>query len=143
MKRHVVIAALLSGVGVLGLIFTLTANHSVRDYVAGHYRFVGKERARGNAKDTLIYASSKPVTATVKEIADARKPADRRTTEAGSFLRYRNDIVAVLPQGSGSRIMVDDEDDGYRHHYAYLGGWWGSYSGPAGAFRGGGPGSGK
>jgi hypothetical protein len=52
--------------------------------------------------------------------------------------------VTISPQGGGgSRIVVDDEETGYRRGFVYLGGWWGSYSGPAESFRGGGPGGGK
>ena len=142
MRRHVVIALLLSGIGAAGLVLTLTASKSVREHIADTYRFVGTERPEGNRRDTLVYASDRSVTETARDISDVRKPADRRTTEAGHFLRYEDDIVSVLPQGRGARILVDDEDDGYRRNYAYLGGWWGLYSGPAGSFRGGGPGGG-
>ena len=81
---------------------------------------------------------------TAGDIADAVKPADERTTPAGHFLRYDDDIVTVTAEaGGGSRIQVDDEETGYRRGFVYLGGWWGSFSGPAESFRGGGPGGGK
>jgi len=88
--------------------------------------------------------SQAPVTETADDIAGAVKPADERSTPAGHFLRYDDDIVTISPQGGGgSRIVVDDEETGYRRGFVYLGGWWGSYSGPAESFRGGGPGGGK
>jgi hypothetical protein len=136
----------LAGIGVLGLIFTITGQGSVRDYVAGHYRLVGKQKVQGASGETLVYASSRSITRTSDEIAKEHKPADRRTTESGEFLRYENDIVAILPPDpgkAGSKVTVDDEQTGYRHHFLYLGGWWGRYSGPAESFRGGGPGGGK
>ena len=150
MKKHAIIAAVMAGVGVLGLIFTLTSHGSVRDHIAKTYRQVGTEKAPGTAgpdrKDTLIYASSKSIRETTRDIVDHNKPADRRTTEAGAFLRYSDDVVSVVPPAkgaTGSRILVDDEEGGYHRNYFFVGGFWGTYSGPAGSFRGGGPGAGK
>ena len=40
-------------------------------------------------------------------------------------------------------IYVDDEEEGYRHWYGHVGGYWGTYSSRAEDGRGGGPGSGK
>lgn len=137
---------MLGGVGVLGLIFTITGQGSVRDFIAGRYSLVGKQKVEGGSSETLVYASPKSISQTVAEISADKKPADRRTTESGEFLRYENDIVAVLPPDpgkAGSKVTVDDEQTGYRHHFLYLGGWWGRYSGPAESFRGGGPGGGK
>jgi hypothetical protein len=149
-KRHAVIALLLAGAGVVGLILTLSAHGSVRDYIAKTYQPAGKEAPPGGAgdgrKETLIYTSPKSVTQTAADISHHNKPADRRTTEAGAFLRYSDDVVSVVPpkgRTRGARILVDDEEGGYHRNYGYVGGFWGTYSGPAGAFRGGGPGSGK
>ena len=150
MSRHAVIALVMAGVGALGLIFTLSSHSSLRDDIAKDYRPIGKEKAPGNAgpdrKDTLIYASPKSITQTAKDISDKHKPADRRTTEAGAFLRYSDDVVSVVPPTGGtrgSRILVDDEEGGYHRNYFFVGGFWGTYSGPAGSFRGGGSGAGK
>lgn len=147
MKGYTIVAIVIGVVGLLGLIFTVAGSRGgVRQYIADNYRFVGTEPVPGDDDVSRVYASTRSVSATADDIADARKPADRRTTEAGHFLRYRDDIVAVLPPAagqSGSRITVDDEDTGYRHHFVYLGGWWGRYSGPGESFRGGGPGGGK
>ena len=78
-------------------------------------------------------------------IAGKWKPAERLADPSGYFLRYRNDIVAVTaaPEGGGSRIFVDEERRGYARWYPYVGGYWGTYSGPGEGFRGGGPGAGK
>ncbi|HYM57417.1 MAG TPA: DUF4247 domain-containing protein [Solirubrobacteraceae bacterium] len=146
MSRHALVALALSVTGILGLVFVFITHGSVRDAIKERYRFVGTEAVQGDKDRTLVYASSKPVSATAREISDAHHPADRRTTEAGAFLRYRHDIVSVLPdQGSRgrSRVLVDDEDTGYRRNYLFLGGFWGSYSGRGESFRGGGPGGGK
>ena len=150
MKRHAIIAILLAGAGVLGLFMTLSAHGSVRDHIAKTYRKAGTEPPPGGAgngrKETLVYTSPKSITSTAAEISDHNKPADRRTTEAGAFLRYSDDVVSIVPPSKGargSRILVDDEEGGYHRNYGYVGGFWGTYSGPAGSFRGGGPGSGK
>ena len=151
MSRHAIIALALAGAGVLGLAFTLTSHGSVRDHLAKTYRQVGTEPAPGGSgKDTVVYESDKSVSQTVKEIADHNKPADRRTTESGAFLRYSDDVVSIVPLAAaaagataGARILLDDEAGGYHRNYGYVGGYWGTYSGPAGSFRGGGPGVGK
>ena len=150
MKRHAIIALCMAGAGVVGLFLTMSSHGSVRDHIAKTYRQVGTEKPPGGSsegrKQTLIYSSSKSITATAADISDHNKPADRRTTEAGAFLRYSDDVVSVVPPAGGSRgsrILVDDEEGGYHRNYGYVGGFWGTYSGPAGSFRGGGPGSGK
>lgn len=125
---------------------TIAGQGSVREYIDGKYRFVGTQPVPGDDDTTRVYASSQSVTRTAEDIAGARKPADRRATPSGEFLRYQDDIVAVLAPAAGergARVEVDDEDTGYRHHYGYIGGWWGTYSGRGESFRGGGPGGGK
>ena len=115
---------------------------SVRNYVQDNYRFEGEERSREGR--SLVYRSDQTPTRTAADIAAARTPADRRNTASGIFLRYSKDFVGVVPDGrGGSRVMVDDERRGYSHFYPYVGGFWGTYSGPGESFRGGGPGGGK
>jgi hypothetical protein len=149
-KRHAVIALLLAGAGVVGLVLTLASHGSVRDYIAKTYHQVGTEPPPGGSgegrKNTLVYTSPKSVIQTATDISEHNKPADRRTAEAGAFLRYSDDVVSIVPPAKGARgakILVDDEEGGYHRNYGYVGGFWGTYSGPAGSFRGGGPGSGK
>jgi hypothetical protein len=114
----------------------------VRNYVQDNYRFEREDRT--DEGRSLVYRSDQPPTRTAADIAGARKPADRRTTASGVFLRYSNDFVGVVGDGrGGSRIMVDDERRGYSHFYPYVGGYWGTYSGRGESFRGGGPGGGK
>ena len=123
-------ALLVSGCGVGG---------SARDYVRENYPREGK----GNEKP-VAYRSDKPPSQTAADIAKARKPADRRTTASGVFLRYQKDMVGVVPNGRvGSRVLVDDERHGYGFFFPYVGGFWGRSSGRGEGFRGGGPGSGK
>jgi hypothetical protein len=147
MTRHAIIAIAMAAVGVVGLGATLLTHGSVRDHIAKRYRFVADEAAPGGSSTrTRVYASNKLVGATTRDIASKFKPADRRVTEAGTFLRYRDDVVSIVPAPRGqrgSRVLVDDEAGGYHRNYPYVGGFWGTYSGPAGSFRDGGPGAGK
>ena len=112
---------------------------SVRDYVQDNYQREGDRSERPAA-----YRSEKPPSATAADIARARRPADRRTTPSGVFLRYRDDLVGVVPRaGGGSRVLVDYERHGYGFFFPYVGGFWGRASGRGEGFRGGGPGTGK
>jgi hypothetical protein len=143
-RRHTLIALLLTGIGIAGLAFVVLSATSVRDYIADTYEFVGTEPVPGDEGDeSLVYASAEPVSETAQDIAEARKPADQRVTEAGVFMRYQKDIVTVVPREGGTRILVDDEESGYRRGFVYLGGWWGLNRGRAETVRGGGPGGGK
>lgn len=122
--------------GVLGIGLTLANAGSVKGYVKDHYKRTGSDRG------AQVYTSPKPPTTVAAEIAEAHKPADRRVTPEGVFLRYRSDYVGVTAGGTGSRIEVADERRGYALFFPFVGGYWGSYSGPAESFRGGGPGGG-
>jgi len=122
--------------GVIGIVAVIARNESARDYVKKHYTRAGTRNG------ALVYTSSKPPLTVAKDIEDAHKPADRRVTPEGVFLRYRKDFIGVLASGKGSKIEVADERRGYHAFYPFIGGYWGSYSGPGEAFRGGGPGGG-
>jgi hypothetical protein len=122
--------------GVLGIVLTVSSTGSVKSYVKDHYKRAGSDQG------AEIYTSTKPPATVAAEIAKAHKPADRRVTPEGVFLRYRKDFVGVLARGTGSRIEVADERRGYALFFPFVGGYWGSYSGPAETFRGGGPGGG-
>lgn len=115
---------------------------SIREVVDSSYRFEREDRSREGV--SRIYRSDLPPSRTAADIAARLEPGDRRLTESGVFLRYANDFVGVVPDGrGGSRVFLDDERRGYAHFYPFVGGWWGSYSGRAEGFRGGGPGVGK
>ena len=144
MKGYTLAALLLSGLGLLGLIFTVAGHGGVREYIDKNYAKLPDERLDERSKPTKVYGSTDSVTKVAKDISDAHKPADRRIAPEGAFLRYSDDMVAITPvTGGGSKIMVDDDDTGYRRNYFFVGGWWGGYSGPGESFRGGGPGVGK
>ena len=105
MRRHTAIALLLSGAGLLGLVLTFASFGGVREYIADTYARVADERVPGDDDPTEVYASSRSVTDTAADIAGHHKPADRRVTEAGVFLRYSDDIVAVTHEPDGGSTV--------------------------------------
>jgi hypothetical protein len=80
------------------------------------------------------------------ELAEAHSPADRRSTPEGHFLRYADDMVGIIPDPEDPRrstAYLSDERRGYGFFFPFVGGFWGSYTGPGESFRGGGPAAGK
>lgn len=115
---------------------------SVRDFLGDRCTPAGVQRDERGRKADAFRCRERPAKLAAA-LTDRHEPADRRTTPEGIFLRYRNDMVAVLGQGGGSRALVARERDGYGFFFPFVGGWWGTYGGPAETFRGGGPGAGK
>ncbi len=129
-------AAGVGGVALLGLLFGTRG--SVRDHIAGRYQRVPAE----SSGRSVVYTSAKPPGEVARSISGAWKPAERINDPGGYFLRYGSAIVAVTAAGAGqagSKIYVDDQRQGYNRWYPYVGGRWGTFSGPAESFRGGGP----
>ena len=141
-RNHLIGGVVLLVVGALGLgaVFISTRG-TLRDHLRENYTLV----ASTNGGRSTEYASDRKPSAVAASIAGKWKPAERLSDPSGYFLRYRNDIVAVTAatEGGGSRIYVDEERRGYTRWYPYIGGYWGTYSGPGESFRGGGPGAGK
>jgi hypothetical protein len=113
-----------------------------KSYVASHY-----DKASSKTKfekGSSVYTSPKSPATVARDIIKHRKPASKRITPTGSYLRYSKYIIAVhAATGGGSRILIDRQARGYARHYGGVGGWWGTSSGRAESFRGGGPGVGK
>jgi hypothetical protein len=132
-----------AGLGLAALLGVLFGTRgSVRDHIAGKYQRVAAE-SQGRS---VVYTSTQPPGAVAKSIAGAWKPAERINDPGGYFLRYRSAIVAITAAATGqagSRIYVDDQRQGYNRWYPYIGGRWGTFSGPGETFRGGGPAAGK
>jgi hypothetical protein len=132
-----------AGIGLAALLGVLFGTRgSVRDHIAGKYQRVAAE-SQGRS---VVYTSTQPPGAVAKSIASAWKPAERINDPGGYFLRYRSAIVAITAAAAGqagSRIYVDDQRQGYNRWYPYIGGRWGTFSGPGETFRGGGPAAGK
>jgi hypothetical protein len=135
LKVVAAVAVVVLGVGAMALLF----RGSVRNWIDDRYTRVSSE-AGGRS---VVYTSPKAASTVTGEITGRWKPGDRLANPSGNFLRYDDTVVAVTPSGGGSRITVDDEDRGYARWYPFVGGWWGTYSGPGETFRGGGPGAGK
>jgi hypothetical protein len=142
-KLKLVAALAAAGVGGVALVGLLAGTRgSVREYIAGKYQRVPAE-SKGRS---VVYTSTQPPGTVARSIAKAWKPAERINDPGGYFLRYNSAIIAVTAAAagqSGSRIYVDDQRSGYNRWYPYLGGRWGTFSGPAETFRGGGPAAGK
>lgn len=137
----VIVAAI--GAVILGGTF-LFGGGSVRGYVDDHCDYTGTERDK-NGKRARAYRCKDSPSQFARKLAGDHKPADRRSSAAGHFLRYDDKMVGILgPQpGGGSKVLLADERDGYGFFNGYVGGFWGTYSGPGESFRGGGPGGGK
>ncbi|MCX0274175.1 DUF4247 domain-containing protein [Nocardia zapadnayensis] len=113
-------------------------DNGVRAYITSHYARAPK---LDEANNGLAYTAGKSPTATADEITKAARPLDRRTAGATTYLQYRNDIVAITPNGSGAKILLDDYRTGHRRHHSAIAffGWPSDNTG----FRGGGSGDGK
>ena len=129
--------------GALGIGSLVACNQSVEGWLGDECRRGDVERdPNGNRART--FACSEPASVVARELADAHKPADRRSTPEGHFLRYADDMVGIVPAEGGSTAYLADERSGYGFFFPFVGGFWGSYrGGPAESFRGGGPAAGK
>ena len=132
-----------AGVGLVALFGVLFGTSgSVRSHIGGKYQRVDAESKGRSA----VYTSSQSPGSVARSISGAWKPAERINDPGGYFLRYKSAMVAVAAAAAGqagSRIYVDDQGRGYNRWYPYIGGRWGTFSGPGETFRGGGPAAGK
>ncbi|RAY14464.1 DUF4247 domain-containing protein [Actinomadura craniellae] len=134
MKRGLIGGGLLAGLGAVILVGVLVSNStSPRSWIAGKYTKV----------NATTFRAAAPPAKVAGEIARKFKPSDRVYVPAGAFLRYPKVMIAVLPDGRGSRISIETPDRGYRNHHSAVSGRWGGPGGRASLFRGGGPGEGK
>ena len=118
---------------------------SARGWIADRYTRIGVD----------TYRSPKAPQAVASEISRKYRPIDQVNSLAtwgpagGIFLRYPKLVVGILPDGTGSRITVDDPRRGYYRYQSHVSGFWtspgsnGWTSSGAASYRGGGPGSGK
>ncbi|MEU1956186.1 DUF4247 domain-containing protein [Nocardia rhamnosiphila] len=110
----------------------------VRSYIGSHYTRAPK---LDEANNGTAYTSGKSPTATADDITKGVRQLDRRTTGATTYLQYRDDIIAISPNGTGAKVLVDDYRTGHRRHHSAVSvfGWPSDNTG----FRGGGSGDGK
>lgn len=133
-----ILAVVLLVVG-LGGIFALTQKGGPREHVLKTYALVSKEG------ESATLTSKDPVSKTAADIREAWKPAQERVDPSGTFLRYKDLVVAITPRAEGgSTIYLDNEERGFNRWFFFVGGFWGSGGvGGVGGTRGGGPGAGK
>lgn len=127
-----ILAVVLSGCG------SDDDDEGIRSYIAANYTRATK---LDEANNGTAYTASKKPTAVADEITKAIRPLDRRTAGATTYLQYRDDIIAISPNGSGAKILLDDYRTGHRRHHSAVSvfGWPSDNTG----FRGGGSGEGK
>ncbi len=136
---------LLALVGVLGIVGLFACNESVERWLADTCERRGTERDP-NGNRAQRFDCPRPASVIAADLREAHKPADQRSTPEGHFLRYADDMVGIVPSGDDaqrSTAYVSDERNGYGFFFPFVGGFWGSYTGPGERFRGGGPGGGK
>lgn len=161
MSGHVKFALVLVVLGLVGLVGVFACSSSVESWLADNCTKGRMERDSQGHRAQAWSCKGAPSTVAAK-LAKAHKPADRRSTPEGHFLRYRDRMIGVLPAntatasngtvraavgggGDAGRTKILDarERDGYGYFNTYVGGWWGSYGGRGESFRGGGPAAGK
>ena len=168
MSGHVKFALVLVVLGLVGIGGIFACSSSVESWLADHCTKGRMERdAQGHRAQAWSCKGTPSKVAS--QLSKAHKPAERRSTPEGHFLRYRDRMIGVLSAntasasaggaagasggtvraaiGSGgdarTKILDARERDGYGYFNPYVGGWWGSYGGRGESFRGGGPAAGK
>lgn len=120
--------------GVLGMFLIACGNGggSARDFIADKYD------PSGNEAGAAVFRASDPPAKVVGDITKEEDPPYRVVNAEGTFLRYRDDFVGVLPGGgAGSRVLLADEDEGVAAFYPYVGNEFGEF-----IMQDGGPGDG-
>ncbi len=137
MRSKLLIVAVVAVIGVVAIASVI--GPGVRGYLADNY-----SRVAANG-DSVVYRSPRQPGRVYDDIRSATSPSQTFVESDRYFLRYSDDIVAVVPgNGAGSTIYVDDEDRGFQRWYPVLVPIWGGpFRSPGGFFRGGGPGFGK
>lgn len=137
----VVIGLLVVALIAIPLIVTSTKD-SPKEWLDDHYTHVS-----GSDPDdeTVVYRSEDSALDTALDIDHGTDADERRQDGDVHYLRYDSDwMVVVTPDGTGSRIELDEFDRGYRTHGTSVFFWSSHYGrGGGGFFRGGGSGSGK
>ncbi|MGH3452123.1 MAG: DUF4247 domain-containing protein [Haloechinothrix sp.] len=129
---------------VIGMIIALNvfvfSGTSAASYVAKQFT---RDSSQQYGNDVRAYTSSKKPTEVVAMIVDEWRPISQSVDGSGVYLRYSDDAIVIRPRGSGSLILVMDDDRAYRTYYGHVGGVWGWTSTHGESFRGRGPGVGK
>jgi type II secretory pathway pseudopilin PulG len=137
-RAYLGVIVVLSILAVVALTVLTTSRGDVRRWMGDNYTLVEQTGDR-----SAIYGSDESASTVVRRIAGRWEPGARHNDSEGWYLRYDDAIVVVTNSANGALIYVDDPTTGYQRWFTHIGGRFGTYSGPAEAFRGGGPGSGK
>lgn len=113
---------------------------SAASYVANTF---DRDTSHSYGHDVRAYRSGKHPTQVADMIVDEWEPLSQYADGSGVYLRYPGDAIVIQPDGTGSRILVMDDDRAYGLFFAHIGGVWGWTSTHGGSFRGRGPGAGK
>ncbi|WP_100444252.1 DUF4247 domain-containing protein [Glycomyces xiaoerkulensis] len=119
------------------LVSSLDFSNPTGHIQSNYERAANLDEGRGRA-----YTSSLPPASVANSIDDADGARKQRRDGNKHFLQYKSHIVSVEPHRGGSKILLFNYRDGYRHYSPVFIGW-GWSSSPLPPFRGGGPGSGK
>ncbi|CAM3351581.1 DUF4247 domain-containing protein [Stackebrandtia soli] len=115
-------------VAVIGLVIAAVAigstSGSPRDFIDDKYRCSPDPEDH----DSAVCTSSSSPSTVASEIRRAVRPIDTHSDyqSGATFFQYRDDILAIFPDGSGSRIEIDDYNRGYTRHSTYIGTYWSS-----------------
>ena len=144
MSGHGIVALVLVALGGLGLVSVFACNESVEGFLADRCTRGAVERDPNGNRARTFTCRDRPAKLAA-DLTKSHKPADERTTPEGHFLRYSDDMVGITAgePPSHSTAYLADERSGYAFFFPYVGGFWGTYRGPAESFRGGGPAGGK
>ncbi|MEV0292271.1 DUF4247 domain-containing protein [Nocardia sp. NPDC050710] len=93
---------------------------TARDFVAHKY---SRATTLDQINDGRAYTTSQAPASVTSAITGASRPLDNRRAGDRTFLQYRNDIITVSPNGSGSLIVVDQYRNGYNRHQSTVSGW--------------------
>ncbi len=142
--KHIAGGIAVIALGTFGIAGILASSGSVRSWLDSKCHYTGTSRDQ-NGHRARRYDCPGSASTIAHRLRDAHHPADQRSTPAGHFLRFRNQMVGLTAGAVAGRSIarLASERDGYGFFNNYVGGWWGSYGGPAERFRGGGPGGGK
>lgn len=140
-KGWFIVAGVLGVVALIATITIVTTDRGARSFVESTYT---KASAEGDSPTVSAYRSDSPPSVVAKEIIADTTPVNQSADGSGVYLRYPEEVIAILPRDGGSLIQVDTVERSYNQYHSHIGGFFWGWTSPRGEdFRGGGPGSGK
>lgn len=140
-KGWFIIAGVLGVVAVIAVIVITTTDRGARSYVERNY---SRATAESTSSTVSAFRSDSPPSVVAKEIIADTTPINQSADGSGVYLRYPDEVIAILPRDGGSLIQIDTVERSYNQYHSHIGGFFWGWTSPRGEdFRGGGPGSGK